>query len=279
MNAPEQPLQIAGHGFDMLGILSLPAAGAPVQHTAVLIVVGGAQYRVGSHRQFVRLARHLATAGYPVLRFDLPGMGDSPGEPVPFEDTAPHIAAAIGAMQLAAHVDRTVLWGLCDGASASLLYVQATQDPRVTGLALLNPWVRSEAGLARAQVKHYYRQRLLESGFWRKLLHGGVGWRALHGLWKNLRTMRQTTAQSLTFQERMAQGWRAFPGPILLLLSERDLTAQEFVEHASTHPAWSGWQHRSGLTLHPLGQADHTGSSPAAQKTLHTHTLQWLETV
>ena len=276
MNAPEQPLQIAGHGFDMLGILSLPASGTPVQRTGVVIVVGGTQYRVGSHRQFVRLARHLATAGYPVLRFDLPGMGDSPGEPVPFEDTAPHIAAAIGAMQLAAHVDRTVLWGLCDGASASLLYVQATRDPRVAGLALFNPWVRSDAGLARARVKHYYRQRLLEPAFWRKLVGGGVGWRALRSLGSNLRGMRQTPAQKLTFQELMAQGWRALEGKIMLILSERDLTAQEFVEHAHTHPAWQQTLQHPGVRRHSLAGADHTGSSPADQQALNTLTQAWL---
>ncbi|MBU4424160.1 MULTISPECIES: hydrolase 1, exosortase A system-associated [unclassified Acidovorax] len=277
MTPPEHPLRIAGDGFDILGILSLPESGTPLQRTGVVIVVGGAQYRVGSHRQFVRLARHLATAGYPVLRFDFPGMGDSPGDPVPFEDTAPHIAAAIGAMQQAANVDRTVLWGLCDGASASLLYVQTTQDPRVTGLALLNPWVRSAAGLARAQVKHYYRQRLREPGFWRKLLQGGVGWRALHGLWNNLRTMRQTTAQPLTFQERMAQGWRAFPAPVLLLLSERDLTAQEFAEHANSHASWAGWAQKITLTRHMLPHADHTCSAPQSQHAVQALVMDWLE--
>ena len=276
MNVQEQPLQIAGDGFDMLGILSLPAPGTPTLRTAVLIVVGGAQYRAGSHRQFVLLARRLAAAGYPVLRFDLPGMGDSPGDPVPFENTAPDIAAALDALAQAAPVDRSVLWGLCDGASASLLYLQATQDARVQGLVLLNPWVRSDAGLARARVKHYYRQRLLESGFWRKLLHGGVGWRALHGLWKNLRTMRQTTAQSLTFQERMAQGWRAFPGPILLLLSERDLTAQEFAEHANSHAGWAGWAQKATLTRHTLPRADHTCSAPQSQQAVQALVRDWL---
>lgn len=58
----------------------------------------------------------------------------------------PHVAAAVEAMLRAAPVRHAVLWGLCDGASASLLYMQATQDPRMTGPALLNPWVRSEAG-------------------------------------------------------------------------------------------------------------------------------------
>ena len=95
MSSHEHPLVIPGpKAQDMLGIVSLPAPDAPQQNTGVVIVVGGAQYRVGSHRQFVQMARLLAAAGYPVLRFDFPGMGDSPGAPVAFEDSAPHIAAA-----------------------------------------------------------------------------------------------------------------------------------------------------------------------------------------
>ena len=279
MNLQEQPLQIAGDGFDMLGILSLPAPGTPTLRTAVLIVVGGAQYRAGSHRQFVLLARRLAAAGYPVLRFDLPGMGDSPGDPVPFENTATHIAAALDALEQATPVDGSVLWGLCDGAPASLLYLQATQDPRVAGVALLNPWVRSEAGLARAHVKHYYRQRVLQADFWRKLAGGRVGWAALRGIWANLRAMRQTAPALLSFQELMALCWQAFEGKIMLILSERDLTAQEFIEYASNHAHWRPALQRPGVTRHNLAGADHTCSQPGQQDQLEQLTLHWLATL
>ncbi|WP_037471923.1 hydrolase 1, exosortase A system-associated [Simplicispira psychrophila] len=278
MSLQEQIITLAGKGFEMLGILSLPPVETPTQHTAILIVVGGAQYRVGSHRQFVRLARQWATAGHPVLRFDLPGMGDSPGEPVPFEETAPCIAAALEALQRhGGHAGGAVLWGLCDGASASLLYVQATQDPRVTGLALLNPWVRSEAGLARAQVKHYYRQRLLQADFWRKLLRGGIGWQALQGLATKLQHLRSPSSPPPAgFQELMAQGWQAFGGPILLLLSERDLTAQEFIEHAHTSPGWRLCLQKASLSRHTICHADHTCAQPQAHQAVALHTQDWL---
>ena len=90
----ERAITIPGPVSDMLGIVSLSTSNQPsaTQATAsvgVVIVVGGAQYRVGSHRQFVGLARHLAAHGHPVLRFDFPGMGDSPGDWVGFESTAP----------------------------------------------------------------------------------------------------------------------------------------------------------------------------------------------
>lgn len=276
MSVQERAITIRGPQADMLGIVSQPAAGQPTSDTGVVIVVGGAQYRVGSHRQFILLARHLAAHGHPVLRFDFPGMGDSPGEWVGFEDTAPHIEAAIDAFQRECpDVRRVVLWGLCDGASASLLYLHATQDPRVAGLALLNPWVRSEAGLARAQVKHYYRQRLLEAAFWRKLFAGGVGWQALRSLAAKLRTMRSRPAPvAASFQERMARAWRAFPGPILLLLSERDLTAQEFQDSLQDPVAWA--RNRPLTQVHLQG-ADHTCSQPPSLAQNEAAVLSWLQ--
>jgi exosortase A-associated hydrolase 1 len=278
MTNNEQALWLQGEGFDMLGIVSLPAAGTPTQRIGVVIVVGGAQYRVGSHRQFVQLARCLAAAGFPVLRFDLPGMGDSPGELPSFEDTAPHIATAIdGFQRQCPGVERVVLWGLCDGASASLLYVDATHDPRIAGLALLNPWVRSEVSLARARVKHYYRQRLLEADFWRKLFKGGVGLNALKDFGGSVRRMSGARPTTRTFQDLMAQAWLSIDRPILLLLSERDLTAQEFVEHANLSAAWAGWNRHPGLDQHTLALADHTCSAQLSANQSEQLTRSWLQ--
>ncbi|MCK7493609.1 MAG: hydrolase 1, exosortase A system-associated [Comamonadaceae bacterium] len=142
------------------------AAGAPASAgaTGVVVVVGGPQVRAGGHRQFVHLARTLAAAGHPVLRFDVRGMGDSSGALRGFEQITPDIGAAVDALlQRAPGVRRVVLWGLCDGASAALLYLHERRDPRVRGVCLLNPWVRSEASLARTHVKHYYTRRLREA--------------------------------------------------------------------------------------------------------------------
>jgi len=280
MTIIEHATWLHGEGFDMLGIVTLPPAEKPVQGTGVVIVVGGAQYRTGSHRQFVQLARFLAEAGFPVLRFDLPGMGDSPGDLPSFENTAPHIAAAIdGFQQHCPAVEQVVLWGLCDGASASLLYVDASHDPRIVGLALLNPWVRSEVSLARARVKHYYWQRLGEPDFWRKLLRGGVGWGALRKLGQNIQSARDRGSAPTGFQDRMARGWLAFGKPILLLLSERDLTAQEFVEHANAGARWQNWATKSELSNVGIEQADHTCSTPSSRQAVEQETLKWLSKV
>src|SRR5688572_8417307 len=131
----------------------------------ILMVVGGPQYRVGSHRQFVLLARSLAANGIPVMRFDHRGIGDSDDPYLGFEALEHDLSAAIDAFR-ASHpsLKEIVLFGLCDAASAILLY--AYRDPRIVGLVLLNPWVRTAESEARTYLRHYYGQRLLAPDFW-----------------------------------------------------------------------------------------------------------------
>lgn len=130
--------------------------------------------------------------------------------------------------------------------------------------------------LARARVKHYYWQRLREPDFWRKLLRGSVGWRALKKLGQNVQSARGLGDAQVGFQDRMARGWIALRQPILLLLSERDLTAQEFLEHAKSSPKWANWATAVSLTQATINQADHTCSTPSAGRAVERQMLQWL---
>ncbi len=115
------------------------------QQTALLVVVGGPQYRVGSHRQFVKLCRAVGAAGFASLRFDVAGMGDSTGDLCPFYQQQVDIQAAIDQLfLLQPQLTSVVLWGLCDGASAILLSQRQQPDPRVSAMVLLNPWVRQQ---------------------------------------------------------------------------------------------------------------------------------------
>lgn len=265
----------------LLGVLSRPDCTSQPGVVGVVVVVGGPQYRVGSHRQFVLLARCLAQAGYPVLRFDYRGMGDSEGTVQNFDAIDDDISAAIGALQAACpHVKQLVLWGLCDGATASVLYCGATQDARVIGLCLLNPWVRSDATLARTHLKHYYSHRLLQGAFWRKLLAGEFDvLRAIRGLWANVKASRErprTQASLQPFQDRMAMALRHFSGRILLILSANDYTAKEFVEYASSDPIWRGILDRSRLQRVEISGADHTFSSQQWRSAAEQAVLHWM---
>ena len=288
--ASEQAFTFAVGADRLVGILHAPratTAAAPMQRqvaraadTGVVVIVGGPQYRVGSHRQFVRLARHLATLGHPVLRFDVRGMGDSSGALRHFEHIGDDIAAAIDELLTRQpQVRRVVLWGLCDGAAAALLYLDGRSDPRVQALCLLNPWVRSEASLARTQVKHYYGQRLLQRAFWLKVLSGQVAGAALRGLWTNLRAASfgmDRDAAALPFPVRMAQAWQRFEGDILLVLSGKDYTAREFQEVVAAHPAWKGALDRSNVQVLATEAADHTFSDRANSRQLELSIGDWL---
>ncbi len=264
---------------------STPVHPAERQARGVLIVVGGPQYRVGSHRQFLLLSRRLASEGYPVMRFDCRGMGDASGAMRSFQEISTDIGAAIEAFQSACpSLRQVVLWGLCDAASAALLYVSATRDRKVAGLVLLNPWVRSEASLAQTRIKHYYGQRLLQPEFWRKLLSG-----RMH-LLKSTRDLLQTAIMARrpraagladerrSFQDRMADGWREFSGKILLILSSNDYTAKEFLEFSGASPAWSGLLAAANVRRIDLSDADHTFSSQALRSAAEGATLAWLDT-
>ncbi len=245
----------------MLGLLTRPGVGMQALNSAVIIVNGGAQYRAGAHRLFVQMARHLARQGHAVLRFDLPGQGDSPGLPIGFEDTAEHIGAAIDTLhQHHKQLQVTGLLGLCDGASACLLYLHAHPDPRITHLALLNPWVRNEVSAARAQLKHYYWQRLLMPQFWRKLLAGKVGWTAIVELLQKLALSRHKigSPSAESFQEKMLGAWEAHNGPVTLVLSGADLVAQEFQELVQTDKRWRHCIENRNVKLVEIRSADHT---------------------
>lgn len=261
----------------VVGVLHSPQATA--RTVGVVVVVGGPQIRTGSHRQFVQLARAVAAQGYPVLRFDVRGMGDSSGRQRTFEEITPDISAAISEL-MAAHpqLHGVVLWGLCDGASAALLYWHDTADARIQGLCLLNPWVRSQSSLARTHVKHYYLRRIFQRSFWQKFILGGVRLQAARSLVSNILAARARRGkyEPIGYQTRMASAWSGFSNPILLILSSEDYTAREFETHVAAAPDWRGLLGKSNVILNRIKGADHTFSDQPARLKVEAALVHWL---
>jgi len=262
----------------LLGILHAPSSGT--RALGVLIVVGGPQYRAGSHRQFVIMAREIARAGHPVLRFDHRGIGDSDGEARSFEELDEDIRAALDAMHTQYPALRgVVVMGLCDAASAALMY--GAGDPRVAGLVLANPWVRSESGEARAYVRHYYANRLLQAAFWRKVAAGEFDFVGsvrdfLRKLWTSKRG-RPASESRASFRERMLEGLTRFRGPILLQVSGRDLTAAEFMDLCESDRRWGSAIARRNVDVRRYERADHTFAEGLDVATADC--AAWLDTV
>ena len=251
---------------------------APVRPSerGVLVVVGGPQYRVGSHRQFTLLCRALAESGIAAMRFDYRGMGDSSGEGRNFEQVGDDLRAAVDAFLGAVpEMHDVVIWGLCDAASAALFY--AHSDPRVSGVVLLNPWVRTVEGEAKAVLRHYYLQRLLSPGPWRKLLRGEFDLRgSLRSLAGNFRNATGAGAAAGTLPERMSDALARFDGKVLLILSGNDLTAQEFKGVVLGSTRWRGLLDSPRVTRRELPQANHTFSTREWRDQVALWTADWV---
>ncbi|MCK9991352.1 MAG: hypothetical protein RugAbin2_02366 [Rugosibacter sp.] len=275
------------HEGPMVGVLTQPVTQPLPQPlarrtTGVLILVGGRQYRAGSHRQFVLLSRRLASADFSSLRFDFHGMGDSSGEPQSFTALDADISAALAAFKAQCpHLQHVVIWGLCDAATAALLYWQRTQGASkqglsITGLCLVNPWLRTDASLARARVKHYYVERLFAGDFWRKLFSGGVD---LFPAVKEYVTQWHASRRlaSADFIRDSLDGLRRFPGQLLVVLSGRDLVAKEFMAMLA---AEGDAKLLDGATryVQTIANADHTFSQSSACDQLEVAVLAWLST-
>jgi exosortase A-associated hydrolase 1 len=286
----ENPLIFECKGAHLLGVLHSGTLGAT---RGVLIVVGGPQYRVGSHRQFVLLARDLVQAGVPALRFDCRGMGDAEGEFAGFERIDADIAAAVDVFftQVPGLQD-VVIWGLCDAASAALFY--AWRDPRIVGLVLLNPWLRTEAGQARAYLRHYYLARLVNPDLWRKIERGEFSFatalRSLLALvgqvWRGGRDS-PPAAETVTavqapepnqppLPERMADGLQHFKGRVLLILSGDDLTAAEFRDTVKASRRWRRLLAQPRVTIREYPAANHTFSRRDWRDQVAAWTREWL---
>jgi exosortase A-associated hydrolase 1 len=279
MNPQERPIIFECEGDRLIGVAALPTLPSTL---GVLIVVGGPQYRAGSHRQFVHLARSLAQEGYPTFRFDYRGMGDSEGAVRNFEQIEPDIHAAVRAFRAACpEVKRLVAFGLCDAASAILM--TAGRIEGLAGMILANPWVRRAETLNAAVVRHYYRERLFSAEFWRKFASGKLALRAAAsefiGRVSRVMTMNnQAVEDGGDFVDRMRSGWRA-PIAKLLLLSGRDLTAREFEGLRTGDARWSAGDRAEQLIEQRLADADHTFSSAAAKDEVSAHCARFLAQV
>jgi len=279
MEAVERGLTFECEGEVLVGVVSVPSTPFSV---GVLIVVGGPQYRVGSHRQFALLARALAKAGFAAMRFDYRGMGDSSGPSRSFEEVDADIEAAIAAfLHECPDVRHIVIWGLCDAASAALMYVAKNADSRVAGLVLLNPWVRSEATIAQTRIKHYYFRRLFAPDLWYKVLRIPLGLPAMvRGFARDARDALAGRGEAGladgSFRDVMERGMDGFRQPVLLVLSGRDLTAQEFEEYAAARGRWREMLRRATVERCPFGDADHTFSSASLRVDVEQATIDWL---
>ena len=186
----------------------------------LLLVTGGTQTRIGSHRLFERLACALTAAGHPCLRFDRRGVGDSGGEDPGWRGSGPDIEAAARALRRSCpRVDQVIGIGLCDGASALCL---SAGPAGIDALILINPWlVETGPGqLAPAAIRHHYQKRLKSAEGWRRFLFGSVSYRKILG---GIRKLGKAPSEALAGE--VAESLAASGVPFETILARGDATA------------------------------------------------------
>lgn len=285
MSYSEKPLIFQCQDCRLIGIATLPET--PLT-TGLVIVVGGPQYRSGSHRQFTLLARDLAKAGIPSFRFDYRGMGDSEGQPRTFEALDDDLRSAIDIFSSeCGNLENIVLWGLCDAASAILIY--AHQDSRVKGIVLLNPWVHNSTSRAPRIQRNYYLLRLKQKSFWMKLANNKInliqsaedfirtGFKLAHTKLSSIYQKNNTASHREDFVARMLMGLRGYEGIILTILSQNDYVADEFKDLISSNHNWrSSWLAKQ-VCQHEILEANHTFASEHWRRQVSLLTQRWLE--
>ncbi len=286
----EQPMVFTCNGVSLVGVVHQPVKRPARDRGVVIVVAGGPQYRAGAHRQFVSLARKLAAHGFPVLRFDLRGMGDSGGSYVGFQHSEDDIRAAIDALAASQpQVHEVVLFGECESASGILFY--AWRDLRVTGAVLVNPWVRTDEGQAQVIIKHYYWDRLKSPEFWRSVREGRYDvvqsvtsfFEVVRAYFRGRRMLSRSATDpgndefaGLPLPEKTAAGLRRFRGRVLLLMSGRDYIAREFDEVTGMSRAWAGLREDTRIERRDLLEADHTFSKAEWKAKASDWVAEWV---
>ena len=172
----ERPVSF-GPTKSLSGILTEPADGG-ARRPAVLLLNAGLLHRIGPNRLYVTLARRLAAAGLPVLRFDYSGLGES--EPRHDELTLEQsmLAEGLEAMSFLAAsgvAERFVPMGLCAGAEQSQRLAHA--DARVVGAVLIDGYAYRTPGYSLRE----YARHLGSARSWRHLVSSPLALRRLLG--------------------------------------------------------------------------------------------------
>lgn len=245
----------------MFGILHRPT-GVPEREVGVIFLSPGVKSRVAPHRLYVKMTESLLRQGYPVLRFDFFGLGDSEGE-LPEKELVDLYATvqdgryiddtlcAMDWMEERLGLKRFVLAGLCGGALTGLF--AAAKDRRARGVLGLGLPVALD-GRAGDLSKFMTQGQLDDVGrtYLSKVFDLGAWWR-LVTLKSDFRLLLRAMRQRLVGQPSRTQAteidsatsnlnplfspaffdFLAAGGRLLLVFSGADRLAWEFEEKFS----------------------------------------------
>lgn len=153
--------------------------------TGLLLLHGWGGVRSGPHNLLTYLARRVGEAGYPSLRFDFRGRGESDGDgaAITLGHMGEDAVAAARFLQQHASVHKVVLMGICSGGNVAIGILDRL--PEAAGLYLLSVYpfgdgdsFRRDANRTAHYLKEYWRKLWLPAT-WRKFFRGELFYREI----------------------------------------------------------------------------------------------------
>jgi pimeloyl-ACP methyl ester carboxylesterase len=242
------------------------------------------------------MARELARRGYPALRFDFAGIGDSPApaEALPFPQSATRdTIQAMNLLERSLGVRRFILLGLCSGAEIALR--TAVVDPRVRAAMLINGMFGIEQVRSRGHAGGVEASSRTQMRYYKKKLRNWRSVARLFTLKSNYRKIVNTLWQS--FRRTKTPADRADPasnipiaglGPILERLSQGVALCVVCAEGSSAYDILQATvgpylerlcREHAGLRVEMLRDIDHVFTPLWTQDLLGDLVLEWLESV
>lgn len=151
MNVVDRPVFVGTAQETLFAIASEPETAGSLG--VLLLPAGGYTFTPQRNRWAVSLAHRLASLGYPTVRFDWQGIGDSTGSVDTFSLAHPATIDARAALSIL-DTEGTILVGQCYGARTAM--AMADSIDRLAGVVLVSPPVRDFArGEGTATKKAY----------------------------------------------------------------------------------------------------------------------------
>lgn len=164
----ELPLDVDS-ASGLFGVMTCPAR--ITKDTGFVLINAGLLHRVGPFRLYVDIARRIAGAGFPSIRLDLSGKGDSDaltGVSLA-EATMANVSAATKRLEKETGVKKFVIGGLCSGADDALQI--AGQLDGVAGLLMFDGYAPKTA----CYYAHRYLPKLFSAESWLSRLRPSFG--------------------------------------------------------------------------------------------------------
>jgi pimeloyl-ACP methyl ester carboxylesterase len=296
------------NGQRLAGILhEPPVRGA--RGAGVILLSPGMKNRVAPHRLYCKMAAAIAARGFPVLRFDFYGLGDSEGT---LEET--QLADVYRAIQTGRYVDDTrasmdwmarecgvgefIVGGLCGGAITGLL--AARHDKRVSALLAIGiPAILDSSSTPQTVFMTQGQLGRLREGYLRKLTSPSA--------WLRLFTLK-TDVRQLLRALRVKKGTPGAPPtepaatatpadntnplfapallellgsrrPALLLFSGADRLYWEFEEKFLARHREAFDRVAARARIHTVADANHVLTFEEWQQEAFEHVHAWLDEV